>query len=205
MKKSLSVSPTTQRNWWIDFALFGSATITSLSGVYFLLFPVSGYQGGRNPYYGIIIFFERHTWGDLHLWGSIAMLIVAAIHIPLHWNWIVSMSKRVVKIIRNEAKPLNGSGSYNVFINALIGISALICGISGLYFLLVPGALHNSPLPDPYWLFSLPIWDLIHTWSGIVMVASAVLHFAIHWKWVTKVTRKVFQRLLPFHTERQGV
>ena len=195
MKNSPNISPVTRKNWLIDLGLFLSGLVTFLSGIYFLVFPVGGYQGGRNPFYGIIIFFERHTWGDLHLWGSIAMLIVAAIHIPLHWGWIVSMSKRLVKIMRGEAKKMNSNGTYNLVVNMLIALSALCCGLSGLYFLLVPGAAHDSPLPDPYWLFSLPIWDLIHTWSGVVMVASAVLHFAIHWKWFTKVTGKFIQHI----------
>jgi hypothetical protein len=77
-------------------------------------------------------------------------------------------------------------------INSLLGLSGLIITISGLYFLLIPGASHSSPLADPRWLFSLATWDLIHTWSGVVMIAVAVLHLDIHWKWITKVTKKIF-------------
>jgi hypothetical protein len=40
-------------------------------------------------------------------------------------------------------------------------------------------------------LFSRLIWDVIHTWSGVAMIAAAALHFAIHWKWAVKVTRKM--------------
>ncbi len=192
-KTNPALSNATQNNWLIDLALFTSGLVTSLSGIYFLIFPVGGYQGGRNPFYGIIILFERHTWSDLHLWGSLAMLAVAAIHIPLHWNWIVAMSKRIFRIALGQSKKMNSNGRYNLIVNALIALGALLCGISGLYFLLVPGASHSSSLPDPRWLFSLATWDILHTWSGVLMVAASILHFAIHWKWVTKVTMKIFK------------
>jgi hypothetical protein len=40
-------------------------------------------------------------------------------------------------------------------------------------------------------LFTRTTWDLLHTWAGIVLITAAVTHFAIHWKWVTKVTSKM--------------
>jgi hypothetical protein len=48
-----TVSKQTQKNWWIDAALFISALIAAFSGIYFLLLPTGGYQGGRNPLYEI--------------------------------------------------------------------------------------------------------------------------------------------------------
>jgi hypothetical protein len=48
---------------------------------------------------------------------------------------------------------------------------------------------------DPVFLFSRTIWDVIHTWSSVVFISGGIVHFAIHWGWVTKVTRKVFQRV----------
>ncbi len=197
MKKSSTVSTPTRNNWLVATALFISGLVTFLSGIYFLVFPVGGYQGGRNPFYGIIIFFERHTWTELHIWGSIAMLIVAAIHIPVHWSWIVTMSKRVVKIVAGKSKKMNPNGTFNLAINTIIAVSALVSGLSGIYFLFFPQALHHSSLSSPSWLFSFATWDLIHTWSSVLMVASAILHFAIHWKWVTKVTSKIIQNIVP--------
>ncbi len=191
MKKRPSISTQTRNNWWVDFILFASGIAVFLSGVYFLIFPVGGYKGGRNPLYGIIIFFERHTWGDIHIWGSVIMLAVAALHIPLHWKWIANMTKRSIRISLGQAKMMNSRSTFNLVVNAILGLSALIVTFSGLYFLWIPGAAHSSELTDPKWLFTLPTWDIIHTWSGIVMIAMATLHFDIHWKWVTKITKKI--------------
>ena len=192
MQKKVAISAQTRNNWWIDLTLFSSGIVVFFSSIYFLILPVGGYKGGRNPMYGITILFERHTWGDIHIWGSVAMLAVAALHIPLHWSWIVNMTKRVFKIATGQCKSMNARGKFNLAVNSLLGLSGLITAISGLYFLLVPGASHSSSLADPRWFFSLATWDLIHTWSGVVMIAVAVLHLDIHWKWIIKVTKKIF-------------
>ena len=142
--------------------------------------------------YGIIILFGRHTWGDIHIWAGVAIMALGAIHIPLHWKWIVSMTRRAVKITLGKGK-MNNSTKFNLGVNMLIGLSALISGLSGLYFLLVPGASHGSIASDPMWLFSRTIWDLIHTWSGVIVIAAATLHLYIHWKWAFKITRKYWR------------
>ena len=192
MKKKRIASTQTRNNLILDSFLFTGGVITALSGIYFLFLPIGGYQGGRNPMYGMIILFERHTWSDIHIWASIAVLALGAIHIPLHWKWIVNMTKRALKMIVGKAK-MNANAKFNLQVNMLIGLSALILIISGLYFLLIPGASHEALAPDPMWLFSRTIWDLIHTWSGVIMLQAAVLHLYIHWKWAFKVTRKYWR------------
>jgi hypothetical protein len=79
-----TVSKQTQKNWWIDAALFGSALIAILSGIYFLFVPSVGFQGGRNRFYNFQFLFDRHTWDNLHTWGSIAMIAAALIHLIIH-------------------------------------------------------------------------------------------------------------------------
>ena len=70
MSKRIGISMQTRKNWLIDAAVFLGGIVAALSGIYFLFLPSGGYQGGRNPMYGITIFFQRHTWDDLHTWGG---------------------------------------------------------------------------------------------------------------------------------------
>lgn len=191
MQKRVSVSPQTRNNWFIDFILLAGAMIASITGIYFLFFPVGGYQGGRNPLYGITILFERETWDNLHTWFGILMIVAAVVHIVLHWRWFLSMFKRIAHEIRYREPRFNSSSRYNLAINFAVGLGFFLAAISGVYLLFVPGG--RNAIPDPQILFSRTAWDLIHTWSGILMISAAVVHFAIHWKWVTKVTRKIFR------------
>ena len=194
MTKTRAVSSQTRNNWVIDAALFLGAVVASITGIYFLFFPVGGYHGGRNPMYGIKILFERETWDDLHTWFGIAMILAASVHIVVHWSWIVNMAKRITHEFVRRERRLNQRSRFNVGINALIGLSFLVTAASGIVLLFTPGGRNIASLP--VFFFSRTTWDLIHTWSGIMMIISAVVHFAIHWGWVTKVSRKVVASVL---------
>jgi preprotein translocase subunit SecY len=189
-----TVSNQTRNNWLIDAALFVGAVIASVSGIYFLFLPSGGYQGGRNPFYGVTILFSRQTWDDLHTWFGVLMIAAAAVHFALHWNWVKGTAKRMAKSLAGRGARMNRHGIVNVAVDATVAIGFTLAALSGVYFLFVPG---GGRAVDPLILFSRTTWDLIHTWSGVAMIIAAIIHFAIHWNWVTKVTAKVFRSLSP--------
>jgi hypothetical protein len=190
MASTRSLSLQTRNNWAIDSLLLGSAVLASISGLYFLLFPKGGYQGGRNPYHGMLLLFDRHTWGDLHLWGGVIMIIVVLIHLPLHWGWVKSMARRIIKHRAGKSAKLNARSRFNILINLIVALSFLVTAASGLYFLLFSGG-HGRTQLDPGILFPRSTWDFLHTWAGVVLILAAVVHFMIHWKWVAKVTKNI--------------
>jgi preprotein translocase subunit SecY len=196
MSSKHHISSQTRRNWFIDASLFSGALIAAISGVYFLFLPVGGYQGGRNPFYGITIVFQRGTWDLIHTWSGVFMITAAMIHLTLHWNWVTSMSRRIVRQLTGQSKGLNRRSHFNVAINAVIAVSFFLTAISGIYFLYSPGGSQAKVLSYSQILFSRTTWDLIHTWAGIIMIIAAVIHFAIHWQWAVKVTRKIYLGLL---------
>lgn len=190
------VSNQTRRNWWVDLLLFLSGVVSFLSGIYFLFLPSGGYKGGTNPFYNIRILFLRATWEDIHAWGGLAMIVIAALHIPLHWAWFVNLYRRILKSIQGKSEKMGARGRYNLWVNLTLALSGITVGLTGLYFFFIPGAAKDSGLPDPMWLFNRTTWDLVHTWAFVLMIAAAILHFAIHWKWITKVTTKILNRFL---------
>jgi preprotein translocase subunit SecY len=196
MANKYQISFQTRRNWLIDAFLFSGVLMAAISGVYFLFLPVGGYQGGRNPFYGVTIIFQRETWDLIHTWGGIFMIAAAVIHLTLHWNWVASMTRRIVRQLTGQCKGMNRRSHFNVAIDAVIAVSFLLTAISGIYFLYFPGGPQAKLIISSQILFSRTTWDLIHTWAGIIMIIAAVIHFAIHWQWVTKVTRKIYLGLL---------
>ncbi len=189
MENKKGVTSLTRNNWLMDFGLFLTAIITILSGIYFLYLPDGGFKGGRNPLYGIRIIFLRETWEWLHTWIGLAMVVIALVHVIFHWKWVKSMFKRVVS---GASAQLNPRARYNLWLNAITAFSFLICALSGLYFLFAGGS-EGGRNPDPMFLFSRTAWDMVHTWSSVIFIISAILHFAIHWRWIRNVTKKVFQ------------
>ena len=184
MRKTTAISTHTRNNWLLDASLFTSGLAAGLSGISLLFIP-AGYQGGRNPYYNLPILFTRHTWEGLHDWGGLIMVGIAVVHILIHWSWITNMTRRAFREIFSGEKRLNNRSRINVAVNAALGITGLVTGVTGVYLFFVA---KDSPFQL---FFNRATWDLVHTWAGVLMILAGVVHFYIHWLWVTKVTRKV--------------
>ena len=197
MFKPVRMSMQTRMNWLIDVAVFLGGVLAGLSGIYFLFLPSGGYRGGRNPMYGVTVLFERHTWSNAHTWGGVLMIAAVAIHLAIHWDWVKRMSRRTWSAVMRRDGPLSRGAQINVAIDVLIAVSFLICAVSGLYFLFAPSGGGLNGATEPVFLFSRTTWDLVHTWSGTVLAVAAVLHFAIHWRWVKNVSARFFLSLRP--------
>ncbi len=193
MQNPSSVSTKTRNNWILDAGLFLTALVAILSGVYFLIFPDGGYKGGRNPYYGIQIIFERAGWEWMHTWIGLAMIAAALVHLVLHWKWVVSTTRRIVRGMIERKSTGNRASWMNVLVDGVLAFGFVVSAASGIYFLLTPDS-KGGAIADPMFLFSRAVWDNLHTWSSVAFIIAAILHFVIHWGWVTKVTRKIILR-----------
>jgi hypothetical protein len=192
----MGLSRTTRLNWILDTGVFFSALVAGFSGLYFLYIPVGGYQGGKNPFYDVTVLFSRGTWDDLHLWGGVAMILIVVVHLLYHWDWVVMMTKKIWNQIRSGKSNMSGGAKVNLGVNLAIATSFLLTAISGIYFLFGPTGGYQGGANvnwDIGFLFTRTTWDLIHTWSGIVLIIAAVFHFLIHWKWIKKVTYRFFK------------
>jgi len=192
MNTSTCVSKQTKIYWSVSLVVFLSAIAVLASSLYFLYFP-SGYQGGRNPYYDMVIIFNRTTWDLVHLWSGIAFTAAILVHLPLHWRWIKGTANRVFTGIRTGKSTMNKKVRLNILVDVVIILSFLVAAFTGMYFAFFPKHSGTG------FLFSDTTWDLIHTWSGVVMTLAALVHFAIHWNWIIKVTPKVVSA--PFRKE----
>jgi hypothetical protein len=198
MSSRNKLSSQTRNNWLIDAAVFVGAVAAILSGIYFLFVPSGGNQGGRNAMYGVTVLVNRETWGDLHTWGGVVMIGAVIVHLAIHWGWVKMMTRRTVNAMRSRGSRLSRGAKINVAINLAIALGFLLCAVSGCYFLFAPsGGFQGGSNPgwDPGVLFSRTTWDLIHTWSGVVLIVAAVLHLAIHWRWIRNVTQRLVASL----------
>ena len=108
---------------------------------------------------------------------GVAMVVIALVHIIFHWKWVQGMVKRVFD---GKSGRLNPRGRYNVTLNTVTALSFLVSAVSGFYFLFA-GSEQGGRNPDPAFLFTRGTWDAIHTWSSVIFIIAAILHFAIHW------------------------
>lgn len=91
------MSSTAKLNYLVDVVIGLAFIMSALSGL-ILFFVPSGYQGGRNPYYGqSVLFLTTHAWNELHTWSSLAMIAGVGGHLLLHWRWMICMTGRLLR------------------------------------------------------------------------------------------------------------
>lgn len=107
-------------NFVVDSVAFGAFIFLVATGV-IMEFLLPAGSGHWTTLWGL----DRHGWGSIHFWMSVAFLAALAVHVYLHWKWIVAVMK---------GRPREGSG-------VRVGL-----GVFGLLALL---AIAVAPLVSP--------------------------------------------------------
>jgi len=185
--KSKKLSTKLKYNWLIDAVLFLGALLAILTGIYFLVYPVGGFMGGRNPDYGIIIMFGRETWEVLHDWTGIAMIAGALVHIVFHYRWIWGTLKRIFTPVKQQPGRMGSRLLWTIVVDALIALGFIVSAVSGVYFFFAA--------KDANWLMADTTWDMLHTWGSILLIVASLVHIALHWSWIKNITAKMFGKM----------
>jgi hypothetical protein len=99
------MSSKARTNWAVDVVIGIGFLLSALSGIALLLAP-AGFQGGRNALYGTAFLFLGHdAWRDLHTWSSLVMTAGVGLHLALHLNWILCMTRGVLSSKRLSSRP----------------------------------------------------------------------------------------------------
>ena len=80
----------------------------------------------------------------------------------------------------------------NYVVDAVIAGAFLVCALSGIVFLLPDSLVGLSNGQASVLGLSLPAWNTLHEWSGLVMIGGVVLHTLLHARWIAVMTRKIF-------------
>lgn len=75
-------------NYIVDMLMVLSFFVVAVTGLVLFLF-LNGRGGGR--FFGSI----RHTYVSIHNWSGMIFIILVIVHLILHWDWIVCMTKNV--------------------------------------------------------------------------------------------------------------
>lgn len=75
----------------------------------------------------------------------------------------------------------------NYWVDAVIAAAFSVSAVSGLVFLLPVGQGSVRVLGLSY-----RIWDALHLWGSLVMIAGVFLHLVLHSKWIACMTQSVF-------------
>lgn len=88
-------------------------------------------------------------------------------------------------------------GTYLFGLVAALLLAGLAEAISGfiLWFALPSGTGRGAQYLT-YWGVSRHTWLSIHDWVSIALVMIVIIHLAMHWKWVLRMTRQAAEQII---------
>jgi hypothetical protein len=119
----------------------------------------------------------------IHEWLSIAFGGAIVLHLLLHWQWIIEISKR---LLGNAP----GMSRLNYLLNGLLFIAMTIVMLSGI-------VISEIVLPSfgVEWV-GAGVWRRVHTVSADVSLVLVGVHIAFHWQWIVNALKRYL--LTPF-------
>ena len=79
-------------NFWLGATMFISVTLLGATGL-IMRFVVPAGQGKGQSFLSL----ARHSWRDIHFTLALIFLSLLAVHLVLHWNWIVGRFRDLKK------------------------------------------------------------------------------------------------------------
>ena len=90
-------------------ASFVTFLVEAVSGFVLWLVLPSGLGGGRGRGGGFStesFIFDRHTWLDIHDWAAVVLVVLIAVHVAMHWKWIMRTTR---SLFRGSRRSIVGS------------------------------------------------------------------------------------------------
>lgn len=133
----------------------------------------------------VLIFVAEQEMGftGRHNHELLGVILGAAliIHIVLHWQWVVSITKTFFKKVVHESR-------FNYLLNMALFVDLLITVVTGI---VISGTLGLQLGIDTR---AFP-WERIHILASELSLLIVALHVAMHWKWIATHTSKLLPRI----------
>jgi hypothetical protein len=106
------------------FAMCGALATGLL--IKYILPPRSGGMGRGG---GLMLWgWNRHDWGDLHFYFTLALLGLLLVHVTLHWHWVAGTAARFASSLHPPARSPRRSARH-VAVASFIALAAI--GVGG--------------------------------------------------------------------------
>jgi hypothetical protein len=133
-------------NWWIDAVLLG-------------LFWIS--------------FFPGLTSLALHEWLGVAAVLLAVLHLIMHWSWMETVTLKFFSHLSGQARMF-----YALDLVVMAGFVMILC----------TGLLISTWLDLP--LYDMAAWTHIHLMVSVFTLVLVALKLVLHWRWITCAARR---------------
>ena len=123
----------------------------------------------------------RSSGVAVHEWLSLALTVAVLVHLLLHWNWIVFVTRRFLSKAPRRSR-------INYILNTLLFIDSTVIVFTGLM-------ISEAVLPSfGIRLESSFLWGRLHDLSANLALFLIGLHLAFHWRWIVSTSKRYVTR-----------
>lgn len=123
----------------------------------------------------------QSTGIPLHEWLSFVFIATFLVHLTVHWQWVVEVSKRLFR-------KLSGATRFSFIFNLLFYFVMIFAAISGIF-------ISEAALPALGIHIEIdPFWTAIHDLSGNLALLLLAVHLALHWRWIVNAFNRYVLR-----------
>jgi hypothetical protein len=117
----------------------------------------------------------------VHEWLALALAIPVLLHLVVNWDWVGRVGRALFRRLRRVTR-------LNFAVDTLLFVATVTVMLSGFVVsTALAGALGLATDPEP-------IWYAVHSVSADATMALALVHLALHWRWIVRVIRvRVFK------------
>ncbi|MFN8458750.1 MAG: DUF4405 domain-containing protein [Anaerolineae bacterium] len=125
----------------------------------------------------LVVYQAKATGEAAHEWLGVGLAAAFIIHILLHWEWVIVITRRFFQKIKSEPR-----------INYLLNAGLFICFTTIIFSGLM---ISRSVLP----FFGLeaadtPFWKMLHLTAADISLWLVALHVALHWRWIVEAVKR---------------
>ena len=113
----------------------------------------------------------------IHEWLGIAFGAALVYHLLLHWQWLVTVTKRVFGRLPNGQR-------LKYLVDLALFVNMVLLVFSGIWMSQEALGALGIPTSDN------PIWRQIHQLTNSLSVWLVALHLALNWRWILSTMKR---------------
>lgn len=136
--------------------------------------------------FGALLVAYNPSWTGLavHEWLCAAAIAPLLFHLVINWERTMAIARRFAEHLRHMPR-------VNLVVDSALFVSAVGVTLSGfMVSRAIAGALGLVVTPSA-------LWTSVHSFTADATIALLVVHFALHWKWITGVARRMARPSTP--------